>query len=70
MPWVYFSRRYEFKPRPNVVLVYYPGVTYLVSQQCAVNAIGIEAAIPVQRPVRDKDAPGKTNGFGPPETQR
>lgn len=67
MPWVYFSRNYEFKPRPNWMVLYRAGGTYLVTRACAERAIATEAAIPAQRPEMDRDAARKTNGRRPLE---
>lgn len=67
MPWVYFYRNYEFKPRRNLILVYRAGGTYLVTRACADSAIMVEAAIPTQRPTREEDA-RRTNGRGPSKT--
>lgn len=67
MPWVYFSRNYEFKPRPNWMVLYRAGGTYLVTRACAEHAIALEVAIPAQRPARNEDAARTTNGVRPPE---
>ena len=70
MPWLYFKRNFEFKPRSNLLLVYRAGSTYLVSQACAAGALTAEVAIPAQRPVGVKQHAKitdhrKANGSGP-----
>lgn len=54
MPWIRFSRAFDWRPTPRAVLAYPAGLTTLVTGPCADAAVAIGAACRVARPAAAK----------------
>lgn len=50
MPWVRFTRDFDYKPKPRVFQVYPKGYVGLVTTACAKEAIGENAAVKIKKP--------------------
>jgi hypothetical protein len=63
MPWVRFTKNYDYRPRNGVVTAYSKDLTLMVTNRCASEAIEAGAAEAVKKPpglTTTKD--GKTVG--------
>ena len=49
MPWVRFTQRFDYKPKPNVCIAYKADGKYLVKQDCADKAIAAGKAVEINR---------------------
>jgi hypothetical protein len=55
MPWVRFTKPFDFFVRHNVCFSYRANRAYLVKQICAQQAVEKGSAILIERPKRDAD---------------
>ena len=55
MPWVRFTKQFDFIVRYNCVLSYKADCNYLVKQICAEQAVKEQKAILIERP-KDRNA--------------
>jgi len=54
MPWVKFTKDYDWKPRHNVMFSYRAGSVHLVKSAVALDAIARGKAVPTARPTKAK----------------
>ena len=52
MPWVRFTRDFDFKPKVSVTLAYLSGQERLVTTPCAELAIAKQKAVAIDDPAR------------------
>ena len=53
MPWVRFTKQFDFFVRHNVVFSYQPNRDYLVKQECARQALEKGKAVLIERPTKE-----------------
>lgn len=56
MARIYFTRNFEYQPRPNVIMVYRAGHAYTVKRECADQAINGKCGIEEKPPRRRRKA--------------
>lgn len=54
MPWVRFTKAFDWQPRHNYIVAYEAGSEVLVSGRCAETAIAKGKAIAIERPQERK----------------
>lgn len=50
MPWVKFTRKWEFRHKRRVIQPFIPGDVRLVTTRCALAALAVGAGVIVEKP--------------------
>jgi len=54
MPWVRFTKAFDWKPTLKVMFAYKAGAVYLVKRACADQAIKEGKAVEIERPEKKR----------------
>lgn len=50
--WIEFTKRFDWKPKPAVTIVYKPGHRVSVTRRCGEEAIRLERGVAIRTPRR------------------